>query len=716
MIRVLQVVTHMNRGGLETMLMNYYRHMDRNHVQFDFLTHRPYDGDYGEEIHALGGKIYHLPLLNPFSSVYLSELDLFFKKHPEYSVIHVHQDCMSDVILKAAKKNGVPVRIAHSHNSHQTKDLKYPLKLVHRRNIPHYATDLFACGNKSGDWMFCGAHFRILTNAIDAQEFRFREGFRRQVREELGISEEEILMGHVGSFSPQKNHGYLIDIFNELQKRRPARLLLVGDREDSESVEEKVRESGLSNKVIFTGLRTDVNRLLMAMDVFVMPSLYEGVSFASIEAQASGLPCLISDKTPMECDVTGRVRQIALSDGPAVWAEAAIAEADRVLESKEENARDTYDVICAAGYDINKNAAKLQRYYLRKQEKAERMKLTGAETAKAASSGSAMGTDAPEEASQRFCTGRSSAEESGKNTETDDAERKLLTVFTPTYNRKKTLSDTYASLKAQDCKDFLWLIVDDGSTDGTEETVHEWQKADNGFEIRYIYKENGGMHTAHNTAYEAIDTELNVCIDSDDTMAPGAVSAIKECWESVRDQGYAGIIGLDAYRSSGKIIGKGFPEGLQETKLYEYYANGGAGDKKLVYRTDVVREFPPYPVFPGEKYVGLVYLYRLIDQKYTLAVLNRTLCEVEYLPEGSSRNMYRQYVRNPQGFACWRKVAMLYPESRSRIFVECVHYVSSSLIARNRHFVKESPRKGMTIIAIPAGILLTGYIRIRAGV
>ena len=713
MLRVLQVVTHMNRGGLETMLMNYYRHMDRDKVQFDFLTHRPYDGDFGEEIHALGGKIYHLPLLNPFSKSYLSELDRFFKEHPEYLVIHVHQDCLGGVILRAAAKNGIPVRIAHSHTSHQTKDLKYPVKLVYRRIIPRYATDLFACGQESGNWMFCGAPFRVLTNAIDAQAFRFRGDIRKAVREELGISENDILMGHVGSFTPPKNHAYLVDIFNEVQKKRPARLMLVGDGEGRASIEEKVKAAGLSDRVIFAGLRTDVNRLLMAMDVFVMPSLYEGVSFASVEAQASGLSCIISDKTPLECDVTGRVRQIALDNGPEVWARAVIEEADKAWENPDVEARDTYDVICAAGYDINANAAKLQRYYLRKQEKAK-----GSKTAGSGSGSKKTGTCAgfAKGTSPQPRAGSLAAEGTGRPAEAGSAERKLLTVFTPTYNRRNTLPDTYESLRAQNCKDFVWLIVDDGSSDGTEKMVREWQKQDNGFEIRYIYKENGGMHTAHNTAYEAIDTELNVCIDSDDMMAPGSVAAIKEFWESVRDKGYAGIIGLDAYRSSGEVVGKGFPEGLRETKLYEYYANGGSGDKKLVYRTDVVREYPPYPVFPGEKYVGLVYLYRLIDQKYTLAVLDRILCEVEYLPEGSSRNMFRQYVRNPQGFAFWRKVSMVYPESKSRIFLDCVHYVSSSLIARNRHFIKESPRKVMTVFAIPAGILLTVYIRIRAGI
>jgi glycosyltransferase involved in cell wall biosynthesis len=287
----------------------------------------------------------------------------------------------------------------------------------------------------------------------------------------------------------------------------------------------------------------------------------------------------------------------------------------------------------------------------------------------------------------------------------------ILTVFTPAYNRAYTLPRTYKSLLAQDCKDFIWLIVDDGSTDNTKELVRQWQAQDNGFEIRYIYKENGGMHTAHNTAYENMDTELNVCIDSDDELASGAVKKILEKWKQIKDKGYAGMIGLDADMNTGKVIGRGFPNGMSDTTLTGYYAAGGSGDKKLVYRTDVVNQYPPYPVFEGEKYVSLAYKYRLIDQNYKLAVLDEILCKVEYQEDGSSMNMLRQYIRNPKGFAFWRKICMKYPESKKRVFIDCIHYVSSSIIAKNKHFIIESPKKILTVLATPFGVFLTGYIR-----
>ncbi len=289
----------------------------------------------------------------------------------------------------------------------------------------------------------------------------------------------------------------------------------------------------------------------------------------------------------------------------------------------------------------------------------------------------------------------------------------ILTIFTPAYNRAHTLPRTYESLCRQSCKDFIWLVVDDGSTDNTAELVQGWQNQDCGFEIQYIYKSNGGMHTAHNTAYANIHTELNTCIDSDDMLADGAVEKILNKWDAVRDKGYAGLVGLDA-DFAGAVIGKHFPDGMVETTLSGYYAQGGSGDKKQVYRTDVINAYPQYPVFEGEKYVSLAYKYRLIDQDYKLAVLDDILCNVEYQPDGSSNTMWRQYLTNPQGFAFWRKVCMQHPTSKKRMVMDCIHYCSSSQIAGSKHYVKESPRKLLTVLCIPAGWALSAYIRRKA--
>lgn len=285
-----------------------------------------------------------------------------------------------------------------------------------------------------------------------------------------------------------------------------------------------------------------------------------------------------------------------------------------------------------------------------------------------------------------------------------------LTVFTPTYNRAHTLGRCYESMLNQKCKKFKWLIIDDGSTDNTKDLVQSWVKRDNEFEIIYKYKENGGMHTAHNLAYELIDTELNVCIDSDDCLSENAIEKIIDFWKKNGSEKYAGFVGLDE-DFNGNIIGERFPDDLKETTLSGYYRNGGKGDKKLVYRTNVMKQYPPYPVFEGEKYLSLGYKYLLCDQDYKLLVLNDVLCDVEYQLDGSSHNMLNQYYKNPKGFAFIRKVDMKYNRTWRENFKTCIHYVSSSFISGNRNFIKESPKKGMTVLAIPAGILLTRYIK-----
>ena len=354
--RVLQVVTHMDRGGLETMLMNYYRQTDRSRVQFDFLTHREGEKDYDAEIRALGGRIYHVPPVNPFSRNYLRALDVFFAEHPEYEVVHSHLDCMSAYVLRAAKKHGVPVRLAHSHNTNQPKNLKYLIKLWSKRKIAGKATGLFACGEDAGRWMFGGAEFRVLPNAIGAAAYRADELVRKEGRTELGV-EDAVVLGHVGRFNEQKNHPFLIDLFAEAVKKEPrVRLVLVGDGEGRAAIEKKVQTLGLTDKVLFLGVRSDVPRLLQAMDVFVFPSLYEGLPVSLVEAQAAGLPCVISDRVPEESVLADGVERLPLGDA-AYWA-------DRVLRAAEKGKKDTYEAICAAGFDIAQNARWLEEFYL----------------------------------------------------------------------------------------------------------------------------------------------------------------------------------------------------------------------------------------------------------------------------------------------------------------------------------------------------------------
>lgn len=285
----------------------------------------------------------------------------------------------------------------------------------------------------------------------------------------------------------------------------------------------------------------------------------------------------------------------------------------------------------------------------------------------------------------------------------------FLTVFTPAYNRAYTLPRTYESMKQQKNTDFIWLIVDDGSSDHTAELVKAWQAEENGFEIRYIYKENGGMHTAHNTAYEMIDTALNTCVDSDDALAPDAVQKIFEAWQKVKDRGYAGLLGLDA-EFDGKIIGKGFPDGLTETTLGDYYRNGGRGDKKLILRTDVVRRYPPYPTFDGERFVPLGSLYTMIDKDYQLSVLDAVVCLVEYMPDGSTHNMLRQYYRNPNGFRYGRLVTLSGSNTLKGKLKTYIHYCAESILA-GKSILRDAPSKLFAIGCLLPGFALACYIR-----
>ena len=280
-----------------------------------------------------------------------------------------------------------------------------------------------------------------------------------------------------------------------------------------------------------------------------------------------------------------------------------------------------------------------------------------------------------------------------------------LTIFTPAYNRAHTIGRTYESLCRQTSKDFEWLVIDDGSTDNTRQLIEGWI-AENRITIHYVYQENQGMHGAHNTAYKNIHTELNTCIDSDDWMPDDAVEKIVAFWKKYGSDKVAGIMGLDA-REDGKVIGERFSEGLKKTTLRGYYETlKGMGDKKLVYRTDVICNTPEYPLFEGEHYVGLDYKYHIVDEQFPLLVSNDVMAIVDYQDDGSSRGMWRQYWTNPKGFAFYRKFDMLQTRSWKRKIEDNIHYVSHSIRCGNWYFIHESPMKWLTIISVLPGCLL----------
>lgn len=357
-IRILHVVTYMGRGGLETMIMNYYRHIDRNKIQFDFLVHRDFEADYDKEISALGGKIYHLPKLNPFSFSYRKKLNDFLEDH-NYKIIHIHQDCMSSIALKVAYKRNIPIRISHSHNANQDRNIKYLIKKYFMKYIPKYATHLFACGKEAGDWMFQGHTYKIMNNAIDSEKFKFNELLRNKIRNECNIKNDEIIIGHVGRFDYQKNHEFIIDIFNELNGLdNQFKLMLIGTGNLENKIKEKVRELNLKNKVLFLGNRDNVNELMQAMDIFIFPSHYEGLPVTLIEAQASGLPIVKSDNVPNQCKITPNVYSLSLDNDASLWAM-------KIIDIYKSYCRkDTSNYIKKSGYDIKENAKWLERFYL----------------------------------------------------------------------------------------------------------------------------------------------------------------------------------------------------------------------------------------------------------------------------------------------------------------------------------------------------------------
>lgn len=360
MIRILQVVNDMQRAGLETVIMNYYRSVDRDKIQFDFLMHRPERSDYDDEIESMGGKIYRAPRLYPqHYPAYFKYMKEFFKEHPEYTIVHSHIDAMSYLPLLAAKKAGIPVRIAHSHSTLIDKDFKLPLKLFFRKMLPSVTTHFCTCGDKAGEFLFPKKTCHWVPNAIDAKKFLYSKEIRSEKRKELNLS-DELVIGHVGRFCYPKNHSFLIDIFSEICKiESNVKLMLVGVGEKMEEIQEKVKELNLEEKVVFLGKRTDVAELYQAIDLFLMPSLFEGVPVVGVEAQFAGVSCVFSDKVPTEVGFSEEVKFISLNKSAKEWAEEVV-NVLRVSKERETKSKQQLE----SAYNIENAKKILEEYYM----------------------------------------------------------------------------------------------------------------------------------------------------------------------------------------------------------------------------------------------------------------------------------------------------------------------------------------------------------------
>ena len=362
-IRVASVIGRYIGGGVEAVTINYYRNIDKNKIQLDFIcdedsTNIPY-----EEIEKMGGKVIIIPSYSkPFK--YHKELKIVLKEG-NYKIIHSNINTLSVFSLFAAKCAGVPVRIAHSHSTTNKKEKKKNLmKQVLRPFSKVFATDYMCCSELAGRWLFGNKEYDkgnvyLLNNAIDLDKFKYNESLRKKKRKELGIKDDTLVIGHIGRFVAQKNHDYLIDIFNEIHKKNNnSILLLAGQGPLMEDIKNKVKELNLDDSVKFLGQRNDANELYQAFDVFLLPSLYEGLPVVGVEAQASGLLCYLSDDMTKETKVLDITKFMSLNNTPEEWA-------NNILDDVKKYKRiDTSKEMTAKNFNIKEEAKKLEEYYL----------------------------------------------------------------------------------------------------------------------------------------------------------------------------------------------------------------------------------------------------------------------------------------------------------------------------------------------------------------
>jgi glycosyltransferase involved in cell wall biosynthesis len=352
----------MNRGGAETLIMNLYRNIDRSKIQFDFLTCK--EGVFDSEIIAMGGKVHRIPYITDVGHFnYVKELNKFFARNHEYKIVHSHLDKMTGLVLRSAKKAGIPIRISHSHNTSSEGGLTAKLYKWYVGNfIFSNATNFFACSNYAAKWLFkeMSHATEILKNGIESEKFAFSPQIREAVREEFNLDKNMFVLGHVGRFAQQKNHAFLIDIFARFNKiKKDSVLILVGDGPLRSNIEKQVMDLKLKDKVKFVGIRSDIHLLLQAFDVFVFPSLHEGLPVSLVEAQGSGLPCLISDNISQEVDLGSHLVEFIPLTNKNQWVQNI-----KAIASKKLNRKNITDSVSRRGYDIKETANYIEDFYL----------------------------------------------------------------------------------------------------------------------------------------------------------------------------------------------------------------------------------------------------------------------------------------------------------------------------------------------------------------
>ncbi len=366
---VLVLITLMDRAGAETMMMNYLRNIDRTRFQLDFLINRQEKADYEDEIEQLGSHIYRMsPIFPGKFRKYQKEFELFLKEHSQYQIIYSHLEERSFLAMRVAKKMGIPMRIVHAHSVPKHWNLKYPVRLYFRKKLSGLYTHKAACGTAPARWLFGSeAGVQIIKNAVDTKHFHFCQATKSKERKQLKIGDDTLVVGHIGRFTYEKNHEYLIRIFAEVQKRNPdSVLLLIGGGKPKEEIVQKqkirayVTELGLDGRVLFLGIRSDIANLMQAMDILVMPSRSEGFPMTLVEAQAAGMRCLVSDAVPYEADITKEMQFASLEAEPAEWADKILSFCHTELNRDEMCCK-----IQNAGYDIHSAVREMELLFER---------------------------------------------------------------------------------------------------------------------------------------------------------------------------------------------------------------------------------------------------------------------------------------------------------------------------------------------------------------